>query len=93
MIKTKEDILAALKNTSMVLRDLQDEQWNKQHHQIKTQAPSYIQMKTFVREYVHIDINGKLQPITIKASGYKDNNLIMFLSTSEKFPNEANCQA
>jgi hypothetical protein len=29
MLKTKEDILAALKDASMVLRDLQDEQCNK----------------------------------------------------------------
>lgn len=29
MSKTKEDILMALKNASLVLKDIQDEQWNK----------------------------------------------------------------
>jgi hypothetical protein len=38
-----------------------------------------------------IDVLGKLQPITIKTSGNKDNNLLIFLSASQKYPNEMNC--
>jgi SNF2 family DNA or RNA helicase len=37
------------------------------------------------------DVLGKLQPITIKTSGNKDNNLLLFLSASQKYPNEMNC--
>jgi hypothetical protein len=48
-------------------------------------------MKAFVREFAQIDVLGKLQPITIKTSGNKDNNLLLFLSASQKYPNEMNC--
>lgn len=48
-------------------------------------------MKNFIREYGIIDIFGKLEPITIRIQGPKENNLFVFLSTSEKYPNEDNC--
>lgn len=49
-------------------------------------------MKIFIQEYAQIDIWGKLEPAIIKLSGWRDD-LNVYLSTSERYPNAQNCQA
>lgn len=35
LIKTRDDILTAKKNATLILKDLQDEYWSKQHVQLR----------------------------------------------------------
>ena len=88
----RDQYLTALKNTSQVLTDLTDKPENKPVYNIKAHMPFSLPMKVFVQEYAQVDIWGKFEPAVIKIQGWKDN-LNVYLSCSERYPNATNCQA
>ena len=90
--KVRDQYLSALKNTSLVLTDMKDQPENKSVHYLKSHIPQMIPMKVFILEYAQIDIWGKLEPAIIKISGWRED-LNVYMSTSEKYPNATNCQA
>lgn len=48
-------------------------------------------MKSYIKEYFQIDIFGKIQPVIIRLTGTKDD-FCAYVSTSDKYPEEQNCQ-
>lgn len=95
--RAREGVLAALKSTSQVLRGMQDEDHMKQHHLLRPKIPSFIRLKQFIREYAMVDILGKPEPLILRLTGWDDDQndnsqFTVFLSTSDKYPDEANCQ-
>ena len=75
-----------------MLTELVDEPENKNIYYLKSHMPSHLPMKVFIKEYAQIDIWGKLEPAIIKLSGWRDD-LNVYISTSERYPDAKNCQA
>ena len=60
MEKAKRDIQAALEKSCLVLRAQRDYPTNKQHFPLKPSLPVTVPLKPYIREYVVVEIYGKL---------------------------------
>lgn len=85
--KAKIEIQAALKDTHTTLFDAKDHPRNKKHIILRPSMAASVHLNPYIKEYIEIDILGKLQPCNIRFSGMKDV-FNVYLSTSEAFPDE-----
>ena len=89
--KAKSDIKRALKNTSMVLQDLQDNQSSRAHLVLKPNCPVSFPIKQYIKQFMVVDIFMRSQPAIIRVNGCR-GEMAVYVSSNNQFPDEDNNQ-
>ena len=90
MYNAKGQLLDVLKQGVNTLADMKDSEKFKQIQFLKPTGPVFLPLKTFIREFFVVDVLNKQEPLTIKIQS--GENINVYLSLVDKYPNEANAQ-